>query len=185
MFLSAVKENLATISTRKKIFAVLFGILFLVLLLIAVEIIYCFNSEVCLLRLVRSYPPVGKLTGVKESELAFGRDKLIISKSTGVITVSDGEIIRLEKNRLTLRFEDGTEKSFSVEEGSIFIVNELSSELEISENEYVFNGFNLEEFLRPGYYLIFAPVERDQITSNYNVGRVEKIIPIRIGKELR
>lgn len=111
MQLPAIREKLNTISVRRKLLFLMLGVLILFLVLIFTEVIYCFNSEFCLLGMASSYPSLSKVTGVEETELGFKKGNFTLNENLGLITIS-GEIAEVEGNKLNLLFKDGSKKPF-------------------------------------------------------------------------
>jgi len=155
------------------------GFLILLVVIIAAEIICCFNSEFCLLDIASSYPSLSKVMGVKETDLGFKKGNFTRDKNFNLITVS-GEIAEVEKGRLTIILGDGSKKTVSVKKGSKFVVFKTTSGEESEGENYTFDGNNLEDFLSPGHYLINAGFSGSEIFSDYSDAKGKLEFPIVI-----
>ncbi len=174
MRLNAVREKLKAILIYRKPFLLTFlAVLLLIFFFGLIGSYLCLNSPSCLLTLSHSFPAIRRLLNVEETDLAYRRDGLTIGKEFREVIVS-GEIVKVGNNSLTLKFEDGTERAFAVEDGSqILLIEDLEAAEKPSEEAgeiYIFDNQNLEEILSPGYYLHNALLHNGRICSGYERG---------------
>jgi len=169
MQLPAIQSKLVKISiTRKRLLFIFLSFLLIILVTGVILVCNLLYSEAYLMNLARSYPQLANLIGVQKTDLSFRKDGLSVSKELNQFTVS-GEITKVEKDKLTIRLEEGTERSYLVKEGSKFIIvgspDKLLDYETGGKREYVFDGKNLEEFLLPGFYLTLAKLSDSKISS--------------------
>jgi hypothetical protein len=185
MQLPAIKEKFKEISfSHRNLLIVILGSFIFILLLIVIEVTYCFNSEACFLRVAGIFPSLNKLTGVQETDFSYRKGSYSLSKQMGVFTVS-GEIIKVEKDKLTLRLEDGKEKTYLVKKDTEFIFVDSPNVTLFSdfERKYAFDGENLNEILTPGNYLTVAKFDGSQIYSESSDKRIKSSNPIVVSRK--
>lgn len=183
MPLPAFRERLSAISTQKKLLFVVGVSFVLILFLLVVEAIYCFSSEACLLNFSRSFPSIGKMVAVQETDLAFRKGNIAISKSLKRLEVS-GEIAGVEKDSLALWSEGDSKEYFFVQEGSELVIYEsIESIHEGIGEKHIFDGSNLKNFLSPGFFLFPAPLISSTISSKYTAEGITHKVPIIVVKK--